>query len=132
MDKPTKIYLIKSLAPWMMEELISFSYFTKFKIIFFKDVVEFYESDLEILKKNGIEYHIKPFVWFPNLKDLFYAIWTIISHLKIIFRKKSAIWSLHGTFWYLFLDKKLIKNVHSVHSQFASQATMVAWYLKKI
>ena len=131
MNKPKKLYLIKSLAPWMMEELVSFSQFTSFTIIFFKEVSDFYKEDLEILKKNGIEYHIKPYVKFPHLKDIFYAFWTIISNLKVLFRKKSAIWMLHGTFWYLFLDKRHIKGVDSIHAQFASQATMVAWYLKK-
>ncbi len=131
MNKPTKLYLIKSLAPWMMEELISFSTFTTFKLIFLKEVQDFYNNDLEILKKNGIEYHIKPFIKIPNIKDILFAIWTIISHPNLFFKKKSAVWTLHGTFWFLFLDKKLVQNITSVHSQFASQATVISWYLKK-
>ncbi|MFN8258888.1 MAG: glycosyltransferase family 4 protein [Bacteroidales bacterium] len=130
MKQPTKLYLIKSLAPWMMEELITFSEFVNFKIIFFKNIVDFYSKDLEILKAKGIEYHIKPFVKIPGFKDLLFAFRFIFSNLHLLTKKKSAIWTLHGTFWFLFIDKKLFQNVQSIHSQFASQATMVAWYFK--
>jgi len=131
MDKPRKVYLIKALAPWMMEEVISFSKFTSFEIIFFREVSDFYKEDLKILKENGIKYYIKPFKKVFNLKDFFIVLTSIITKPKVLFGKYNLFWTLQGARWFLKLDKSLIQNVYSTHAQFASQAGIVAWYLKK-
>jgi glycosyltransferase involved in cell wall biosynthesis len=130
MDKQ-KLYIIKSLAPWMMEELIAFSRFEKFKIIFLRNIPDFYHSDLEILKNNGIELQIKPFSKKINLSLLGYLFIFLLGNLSKLFGKQNLIWTLNSIYWFLRLDKKQLQNIYNIHAQFASQAAIVAYFIKK-
>ncbi len=126
-----KLYIIKSLAPWMMEELIAFSRFEKFKIIFLRNIPDFYHSDLEILKNNGVELQIKPFSKKINLSLLGYLFIFLLGNLSKLSGKQNLIWTLNSMYWFFRLDKKHLKNIHSIHAQFASQAAIVAYFIKK-
>jgi len=131
MDTSKKIYLIKELAPWMMEELISFSEFSKFEIIFFRKVSGFYENDLKVLKERGIKYHIKPFVKRFSFRNFLIALRTLITRPQLFIGKYNIVWTLQAVQWFLKLDKELLKDAHSTHAQFASQAAILAYFLKK-
>ena len=131
MENNKNLYLIKSLAPWMMEELIAFSRFSKFKIIFLRDVPEYYKNDLEILSDNGIEYIIKPFKYKLNLSLVFYLLGFMLKNITKFFSKKYFFWPFNSMAWFLFLDKDQLKNVGTIHAQFASQAAIVALFIKK-
>ncbi len=131
MKNKKNLYLIKSLAPWMMEELISFSKFTNFEIIFLRDIQEFYQSDLETLRNNGIKYHIKPFKNSFSFKNFFQVFLSIILKPHLKFNKYNFTWPLQSAWWFLKLDKQLLKDVGSIHAQFASQAAIVAYHIKK-
>ncbi len=131
MKKITKIYLIKSLAPWMMEELIIFSRIEKFRIIFLRNIPDFYNKDLDVLKANGAELHIKPFRKSIDLANLFYLIFFLITHPAKLLGKQNIIWTLNALYWFLFLDKNLLNNAHSIHAQFASQAAIISFFAKK-
>jgi len=131
MEQNKKLYLIKSLAPWMMEELITFSRFSKFRIIFLRNVPDFYSNDLKLLRKNGIEYFIKPFKYKLDLTLLFYLFGFLLKNTGKFFSKKYFFWPLNSMFWFLFLDKALIKDIESVHAQFASQAAIISFFIKQ-
>lgn len=131
MKKTQKLYIIKSLAPWMMEELIAFSHFQKFKIIFLRNIPEFYRNDLEVLKNNGIEYHIKPFKFRLDIKLFILLKLFAIKNLKKLFGKQNFIWTLNSMYWFFILDKNLLKNIQSIHAQFASQAAIVSFFIHK-
>ena len=129
--KKQKIYIIKSLAPWMMEELIAFSGFEKFKIIFLRNIPAFYDADLEILKKNGIELQIKPFTKKISFSDLFFLFFFLIANIDKLIGKQNLIWTLNAMYWFLRLDKKHLQNAQSIHAQFASQAAIISYFIKK-
>ncbi|MCF6242180.1 MAG: glycosyltransferase family 4 protein [Bacteroidales bacterium] len=131
MKRKQKLYIIKSLAPWMMEELIAFSHFEKFKIIFLRNIPEFYRNDMEILKKNGIEYHVKPFKFKFNVKLFILLKLLAIKNLNKFLGKQNFIWTLNSMYWFLILDKNILKNIQSIHAQFASQAAIVSFLIHK-
>jgi len=115
----------------MMEELIAFSQFEKFKIIFLRNIPEFYNKDLEVLKKNGIEMQIKPFVKSINLKEFFYVFFFLLKNLNKLIGKQNLIWTLNSMYWFWRLDKNQLKNIGSIHAQFASQAAIVSYFIKQ-
>ena len=127
-----KLYIIKSLAPWMMEELIAFSKFEKYTIIFLREIPDFYKNDLEILKKNGIIWHIKPFNKKFKFSTIIHLLFFLLKKPSKLFGKQNFIWTLNSMYWFLILDKNLLKNTHSIHAQFASQAAIVSYFIKKI
>ena len=132
MEPAKKLYLIKKLAPWMMEELISFSKFSKFEIIFFRKVSKFYKKDLKTLKANGIIYHIKPFNAKISWKELFLIVRVIVLNPRLLVGKYNLAWTLEAASWFLKLNKKVLKNVDCTHAQFASQAAITAWFKKSL
>lgn len=115
----------------MMEELIAFSRFSKFRIVFLRDVPDFYTDDLKVLEKNGIEFFIKPFKYKLNLSLIGYLIGFKLQNFSKFFSKKYFFWPLNSMFWFLFLDKSLLKDVYTIHAQFASQAAIVSYLIKK-
>lgn len=131
MEQSENLYIIKSLAPWMMEELIAFSRFSKFRIIFLRDVPDFYKNDLNVLNENGIEYYIKPFKYKFNFALFIYLIGFLLKNVNKLIGKQNMIWTLNSMFWFLFLDKDLLKKINTIHAQFASQAAIVAFFIKK-
>jgi len=126
-----KLYLIKSLAPWMMEELIIFSQFTKFRIIFLRRIPDFYKDDIEILKQNGIEIYIRPFDFRLKLKSVFYFIGMILKNIRKFIGFQDFSWTIMSMNWFLLIDEKVLKNINSIHAQFASQAAIIAYFIKK-
>ncbi len=131
MKHKQKLYIIKSLAPWMMEELIAFSHFEKFKIIFLRNIPEFYHSDLKVLQNNGIEYHVKPFKFKFDIKLFILLKFFAIKNLNKLFGKQNFIWTLNSMYWFLILDKSILKNIQSIHAQFASQVAIVSFFIHK-
>jgi colanic acid/amylovoran biosynthesis glycosyltransferase len=131
MEAPKKIYLVKKLAPWMMEELICFSKHSKFEIIFFRKVGKFYKKDLKTLQKNGIKYYIEPFNAKVKLRELIIVIQTLFLNPALFVGKYNLAWTLEAASWFLKLDKKILENADCTHAQFASQAAITAWFLKK-
>ena len=47
--KKDNVYIIKYLAPWMVDELIAFSEITTFDVIFLRTQDDFYEETIEKL-----------------------------------------------------------------------------------
>ena len=66
-----KIYLIKNLTPWMMDELLAFSNHTKFTVIFIREPKAFYIDELKKLEKNHIQIITKPFNYSYKIKKYF-------------------------------------------------------------
>lgn len=114
-----------------MEELIAFSRFSKFRIIFLRNVPEFYKSDLKVLNENGIEYFIKPFKYKFDVTLFLYLLGFLLKNATKFFSKKYFMWPFNSMFWFLFLDKELLKKTSTIHAQFASQAAIVALFIKK-
>ena len=125
------LYLIKSLAPWMMEELIIFSEYKKFKIVFLRHIPDFYKSDIEKLKENGIEIYVRPFDFKLKIKSIFYFITLIFKNINKFIGAQNFSWTIMSMNWFLLIDEKVLKNVNSIHAQFASQAAIIAYFIKK-
>ncbi|MBN1250644.1 MAG: glycosyltransferase [Bacteroidales bacterium] len=125
------LYIIKALAPWMMEELITFSEVSKFKIVFLRKIPEFYKNDVEILKKNGVKIYIRPFDFKLGIKNILFLILFKLKNFDKFIGFQNLIWTIMSMNWFLLLDKKVLKDVKSIHAQFASQAAIIAYFIKK-
>ncbi len=124
-------YIIKNLAPWMMDELIAFSNVTTFDIIFLREQDEFYEKEIQELITNNINIFIKPF----SVNNFFYKLWIVIKLLFLNFFKfrfdyNGAI-GIKSIWWFLFLDMSIFSNNSNIHAQFATQPALVSLLIKK-
>ena len=115
----------------MMDELIAFSNYVKFSVVFLRKQDEFYKEGIEKLKKNGIEILIQP-VSYANLLSKFRII--IAFFFKNLFRFKPGYNSVIGfksMLWFLKLDLTKFSSKSSIHAQFTTQAALIAFLIKK-
>lgn len=126
-----KIYLIKNLSNWMLDELIAFSGQTKFKVIFLRTQSEFYDEGIKTLRNNGIEILIKPFKFNFFFKKLFFIILFFFKNIWKFIWGYSSIIGLKSLYWFLKMNLSQFEKPLSLHAQFATQASILAFMLKE-
>jgi glycosyltransferase involved in cell wall biosynthesis len=115
----------------MIYELIAFSNYVKFSVVFLRKPSEFYKEDIAKLKSNGIEIVIQP-ASFENFLLKFRIIVTFF--FKNLFRFKPGYNSVVGfksMLWFLRLDLTKFSSRSCIHAQFATQAALIALLIKK-
>jgi len=124
-------YIIKSLAPWMIDELLAFSKNNTFDIIFLREQEIFYKDAIEKLKSRNIKIYVRPY----SNKDFFKKIVTVLlflsSHLfKFKFNYNGVI-GLKSIRWFLLLDTSIFSKSSNIHAQFATQAALISLLIKE-
>ena len=126
-----KIYLIKSPAPWMFDEIEEFVKHSKLEIIFLRKPENFYTSRIEGIKSfaavNIAEYRLQN-ITFRKITVAFRFFFTYFSFF--LKNKYSFVVGAKALFWFLFMDDKLINEPLNIHSQFATQPTLLALLIK--
>jgi len=126
-----KIYLIKNISTWMLDELLAFSEYTKFKVVLLRNPPEFYDEDLKKLKNNDIEIIVHPFKYNFILKKLFFIIPFFFKNISKFSFNYNGVIGLKSIIWFLKLDLTLFPTNTSIHAQFATQASILSLLLKK-
>ena len=125
------IYIIKSLAPWMIDELLAFSELSKFKIIFLRAQDEFYQDEISKLKNNGVGIYDKPFKLNYLIKKLKVVIKFIFRNLIRFKPDYNFVLGLKSLVWFIRLDLSHFSNKSNIHAQFATQAAIVSILIKQ-
>lgn len=124
-------YIVKSLAPWMMDEILAFSSISKFDLILLRKPKEFHIENLKLLKKKGIDIYIKPHSYKFLLKKFILILkFTFSNILKFKFNYNAVI-GFKSLFWFLKLDLKHFSTKSNIHAQFATQAAIVSLLIKE-
>jgi len=126
-----KIYLIKNLAPWMMDELLAFSELTEFRIIFLREQSDFYKDGLSKLHNNGITINTKPFKSNNIFKKICFLFPFVIRNFNKFFGGYNFPIGAKSIGWFLRLDISLFDSETSIHAQFATQASVLSLMLKE-
>ena len=122
----TRIYLIKKLSPWMINELLAFSQFVQFRLILLRTPPTVYKKNMEELEKRGIEIFIKPFNKNPDLKKSLYSLLFILQHIHCFWGIKNIVFGIKAIRWFIIMDEKVIPENSSIHPQFATQTSIIA------
>jgi len=126
-----KVYLVKNISPWILDELIAFSKRTKFTLFIIRKPSVFYHDRLQELKNNNIEIFIEPFKFNISLIKLFFVFRFIISNFNRFSQKYSLIIGIKSIVWFLKFDLSKIKPPLSIYAQFATQPSIIALMIKK-
>ncbi len=124
-------YIVKNLAPWMLDELLAFSEFAKFDLILLREQKDFYLPGLEKLKQKGINVYIKPFKNKFNYYKFKMVVNYVFRNLLNFFPGFNFAIGVKGIIWFLRLDSDLFDGNSKIHAQFATQATIVAQLIKE-
>lgn len=124
-------YIIKSLAPWMMDELIAFSEIANFDIIFLRDQDKFYEEGIQKLRSNKVYIFTKPYSNKNLLKKLVIVITFFFTNIVKFSSNYNFVIGVKSIFWFLRLDLSHFSKGSNIHAQFATQAAIVSLLIKK-
>lgn len=124
-------YIIKNLAPWMMEELIAFSKIAKYEIVFLRMQDEFYSEDLRVLENNGVSLLFKPQSFNNIFKKIGVLLIFVSSNINKFGLNYNGIIGLKSIWWFLKLDLSKFSQASKIHAQFATQAAIVSLLIKK-
>lgn len=126
-----KIYLIKNLAPWMIDELLAFSDITKFKVVLLKKQNPFFNNELEKLKRRGIEIYSQPKNYKNFIEKLFFIVPFFINNIKKFRFDYNGVIGIKSILWFLRLDINIFQPNSNIHAQFATQAAILSLMIKK-
>jgi len=124
-------YIIKSLAPWMIDELMAFSKFTRFTVVFLRKQNEFYTDGLKELEKNGVIILFTPKGLNKIFKKLYLILFFFLSNIRRFSLDYNGVIALKSVWWFLKLDLSIFDENSNIHAQFATQASIIAVLIKK-
>lgn len=131
-----KIYLVKNISPWMIDELHAFSQFVRFRLILLRKPADLYRKDLDILEEKGVEVLIQPFSRSPRFRKILFTIFFVIRYVYCFWGLKNFVFGIKAVGWFLLLNDDIVPANSSIHAQFATQASIIALmykeYTKKI
>lgn len=126
-----KKYLIKNITPWMIDELLAISEITKYDLILLREPKEFFNEGLEQLSANDIDIFIKPFKYNYLFKKLIIVIKFIFNNVSKFGFNYNGVIGIKSILWFLKFDLNHISKNSNIHSQFATQASLLSLLLKK-
>lgn len=124
-------YIIKVIAPWMIDELIVFSKHAKVDIILLQKQEEFYNEGLERLKIMNLKTYTEPFSAKHLVKKLGVAIFFFFQNFSKFRIDYNIIVGLKAIFTFLKLDMSHFSKVSNIHAQFATQSAIISLLIKK-
>ena len=124
-------YIIKRLAPWMIDELIAFSEIATFDVIFLRKQGKFYDDTIGTLKSNNINIYTKPFSLNNFFKKSVIIIKFLSSNLFKFGINYNGVLGLKSIFWFIKLDMSMFSADTKIHTQFATQGAIVSLLIKK-
>ncbi len=124
------IYIVKSLAPWMVDELIAFSEIVPFKLLLLRTPGEFYRESLQKVSQNKASIHVKPFNNKLTLKKIKTALVFLVTNLKKVGFDYNGVLLLKSIVWFLRLDLYYFCEKSNIHAQFATQPSILALLIK--
>ncbi len=126
-----KVYIIKNLAPWMFDELVTFSDSTKFDIVFLREQKDFYVNEFGKLNTSNVSLYVTPHSYKYFFKKVLFAIKFILLNLSKFDFKYSGVIGLKSIIWFLKLDITKFSKDCQMHAQFATQSALIALLIKK-
>jgi glycosyltransferase involved in cell wall biosynthesis len=124
-------YIIKNLAPWMINELLAFSQISTFEIVFLRKQSDFYKEGIGQLADNGIKIYYRPQSIHNLPRKLYISALFVLRNLKNFGFDYNSVIGLKSLIWYIKLDMSLFSAQSQLHSQFATQATIVSLLIKQ-
>lgn len=125
-----KIYLVKNLSPWMIDELLAFADQTSYSLLLLRAPDKKYHDQLTSLRNKGVEIIDQPYRFKLSLHKLLVAIQVILRYPGAFLAGYSAVVGWKSLAWYLRLNQKYVPLNASLHAQFATQAALIAMFLK--
>jgi len=119
-------YIVKSLAPWMIDELLAFSKLAVFDLVLLRKQDNFYDESLKLLEENGVTVLIEPFSYnFALRKSLIICLFTFKNIFSFGFDYNSVS-GFKSIFWFLKLDLRHFSEESNIHAQFGTQSSIVS------
>jgi len=125
-----KIYLVKNLSPWIIDEINAMAEVTSFSLILLRKQPRRYYNELNKLE-NKISIYIKPWINKISYKRFLFSLSLLFSHITHFYGLKNFVFGIKALYWFNRLDLRLFPEPTSIHAQFATQPAIIAYFIKK-
>lgn len=129
--KKIRLYIVKNLSPWMIDELLSFARTTSFIVILLRPSTVFYNKGLSELSRRGISVIYANKKLNLNMRYLAFCLNFFWHNRKNYLGCYNFIIGIQSIYYFLKMDKSIVENAGSIHAQFATQASIVACLIKE-
>jgi len=130
MQQLNKIYLVKNLSPWIIDEINAMAEVTSFSLILLRKPAKRYYNEI-IKLENKISTYIKPLNKKITYKKFLFSLSLLFSHLTHFYGLKNFVFGIKALYWFNRLDLRLFPEPTSIHAQFATQPAIIAYFIKK-
>lgn len=131
METGDKSYIIKNLTPWMIEELKAFSDCSNFTVHLLRKQKPFYRNEINQLEKQGIKVFEGVRTTKRILKKIYIVVKFALSNLMRFKGVYNLVIGLKSIYWFLLIDIDRFSNHSTLHSQFATQPSLVSVLIKE-
>lgn len=126
-----KYYIVKALAPWMIDELIVISEHVPFELILLRDPSSFYNNSLKQLKENGVVIRIRPYSSKHCFSKFVFGIKFLFRNIMRFQFNYNGIIGLKSLWWFWRIDIDLFTKDCLIHAQFSTQPAVLALMIKE-
>lgn len=130
MQQLNKIYLVKNLSPWIIDEINAIAEVTSFSLILLRKPAKRYYNEIDKLE-NKISIYINSWNKKISYRKFFFSLFLLFSHLTHFYGLKNFVFGIKALYWFNRLDLKLFPEPTSIHAQFATQPAIIAYFIKK-
>lgn len=126
-----KLYIIKDVSPWMVEELFELSNHTTFDILLLRRLNDNSEKKaFQTLEESGVRlYYLSPCP--INLRQRVYFLINFIAlHFTKFLIGYNSVIAWKSIYWFCFIPNNLM-HYDSIHAQFATQSSLIALLILK-
>ena len=86
-----KVYLVKNLSPWMLDELLAFADLTSYTVLLLRAPESKYAHQLSLLRNKGIQIITNPYRFNLSIHKLFIALRMILRYPAAFMSGYSAV-----------------------------------------
>lgn len=126
-----RIYIVKNLTPWMLDELKAFSLITSYKLVLLRQQDSFYDDYLKELRVNGVKILVEPNSRANSIKKILFLINFILINFSKFFTGYNFVIGMKSIYWFYKIDLKYFSENSNIHAQFATQSALVSVLIKK-
>lgn len=124
-----RIYLVKKLSPWMLDEFIALAGLAPFSLVLLRAPEPHFLEKLAEIESRGVQVLVKPFSWSGAGRRLLSAVVFGLGHCSRLAGIFNAAIGFKTLYWFIRFDARILPESCRIQAHFATQAPLLAYLL---
>ncbi len=124
-----RIFLVKKLSPWMLDEFIALAELAPFSLVLLRTPEPHFLEKLAEVERRGAQVLVKPFSRQGAGRRLLSAVLFGLRHCFRLTGLFNAAIGLKTLYWFVRFDARILPETCRIQAHFATQAPLLAYLL---